>query len=73
MKKKTETLNNLTIRDKANCCIAYLTFPMIVATDRQTMIRRIGKMYGINKSEVIYNEIRSLAPDQFPLEQIRMF
>ena len=73
MTKRKGITSNMTIRDKANCCVAYLTFPMIVATDRQTMIRRIGKMYGPDESETIYNEIKSFAPNQFPPEQMGLF
>ena len=63
----------MTIRDKANCVIANLTLPAITESDRQSMISRIGRMYGGKDAEIIYNEIRSLAPDQFPPEQVSMF
>ena len=73
MPKPKPIKNNMTIRDKANCCIAYLTLPAIIEMNRQSMIIWISKMYSLEESEVIYNEIRSLAPDQFSPEQVRIF
>ena len=65
--------NNMTIRDKANCCIAKLTLPAIVETNYTSLISTIGVMYSEDEAETIYKEIRILAPNAFPPEQQRLF